>query len=965
MAASMPRVAFDRIVLAFGGLFALLLIAAFGLDQADQRQTALARAESDLQQVANLVAAQMDRTFEEAELSLRAVARERRNNGRALDPAEAHARLKRAHADKPAFLTFSWLDKSGDLVAISSMPTPPPVNVAGWSHFDIPRDDPAYAERLFVGEPQYSKNLEAWFVPVSKRVEDAVGRFDGTVAGLLDLAYLSEIFAKGDLGATGIARLVRNDGITLAQTPFDLEALGRNIRAAKDRSAFPDIAEPDAFVAAAASLEDGEASILVAKSKQEILAQFWNDMILKSALLTLVIATLAAGAVVLIRHSRRARRAEALIRANHDQFRDFAESSGDWFWELNSDLRYVWMSDAVEDATGYAPDWFVGKRLHDTALAAERPDLLLPKLEVLERREPFRDIEFERMGPNGLVTIVGSGKPMFDDDGVFVGYRGSSRDVTKERRTERMLNHALESFPGRFMMFDAQERLVFANSSPTAPALVVRRHLVVGDTAESIFGDIARQGLIEEAKADPDGWLAWRMERFRAADGAIRFEVDGRIIETSETRMQDGGTISLRFDVTERERALVAEKAARAEADKANRAKSDFLSSMSHELRTPLNAVIGFGQMLEMDTTETLTAEQREYADHVVKSGQHLLGLVTEVLDLAGIEAGRVRLSLEAVDLNGVVAHVVESMRPVATKAGVKLALVDEGDAPVVRADIQRLRQVLMNLVSNAIKYNRRDGEVWVELALDAERAKVAIRDTGLGIDPSRAEDVFTPFERLGAERSDVEGAGIGLSLCKGLIEAMDGDIGFESELGAGSTFWIELPVAAAADLDVEHGMEAPAFGHAGGYSMLYVEDNPANLRLMELMVATLTDVEMYSAPNGTIGLDLAKAKRPDIIILDLNLPGMSGFDVLKALKEAPETWGTPVIALTAAAMPSDVERGLAAGFYRYVTKPLDVKDFLSAVEEALQSRHAASDDDADPSPSSEPEEPHGDAAAC
>jgi len=381
---------------------------------------------------------------------------------------------------------------------------------------------------------------------------------------------------------------------------------------------------------------------------------------------------------------------------------------------------------------------------------------------------------------------------------------------------------------------------------------------------------------------------------------------------------------------------------ARAEAEAASEAKSDFLSQMSHELRTPLNAVIGFAQMLQLDRDETLTERQQEYARIIQSSGRNLLDLINDILDLSAIESGRLTLSLEAVDVGLLLRQAVDVMGPVAAAAGVTLETSSPEGLRPARADELRLRQILLNLISNAIKYNAAGGGVSVEAeALDGEQVRVVVRDTGHGIPKERRDELFTPFSRLGAEHRGIEGTGIGLALAKDLVEAMGGVIGFDCAVGEGSVFWIDLPAAAAADtkarLDVRPHVATRAA--AGGYSLLYVEDNPSNLKLMEHLVSTLPDVVMLSAATPGLGLELARAHRPDVIVVDLHLPEMSGFELLERLKAAPETRTTPVIALTAAAMPRDVRRGLQAGFFRYMTKPLDAKAFLAAVDDALLSR--------------------------
>ncbi len=505
------------------------------------------------------------------------------------------------------------------------------------------------------------------------------------------------------------------------------------------------------------------------------------------------------------------------------------------------------------------------------------------------------------------------------------------------QRAEQRLRDAVESLPGGFMLFDADDRLIYANHADSGVPPVGSDFARVGDTFETILRRTIAAGRIPEAVADPDGWVAARLRRHRTEAGNTLLKVGGRVVEVIERPTQEGGVVTLRFDVTERERVFEAERLARAAADAANRAKSDFLSRMSHELRPPLNAIIGFAQILGRDRPGTLTPDQKEHGELILKSGQHLLNLVNEVLDLSGIEAGRLKLSPERVAVADVVSLAMATMRPVAAKAGVTLTSGSD-EAGDVRADLQRLRQVLLNLLSNAIKYNRRGGRVTITASPSGStRVRISVVDTGIGIAPGHQTQLFEPFQRLGAEHSNVEGVGIGLALSKKLVEAMDGEIGYATTPGEGSTFWVDLPTETdSAAPDAAASLPEPALAKAGGYSVLYVEDNPTNLRLMEHLLKELPGVALFSAPSGALGIDLAVAHRPDIIVLDLNLPGMSGYEVLKRLKALKETRDTPVIALTAAAMPADINRGTEAGFFRYLTKPLDVGTFLAAIDAAL-----------------------------
>ena len=374
---------------------------------------------------------------------------------------------------------------------------------------------------------------------------------------------------------------------------------------------------------------------------------------------------------------------------------------------------------------------------------------------------------------------------------------------------------------------------------------------------------------------------------------------------------------------------------AKDEAEAANRAKSDFLSSMSHELRTPLNAILGFAQVLEIDE---LTEDQLDSVQTIRRSGQHLLQLINEVLDLARIEAGKLDLSIESVDLADILNGCVSLIGPLAEGRDVTLTVERGPGAGAVRADSTRLKQVLVNLMSNAVKYNRQGGSVAVRSALTPSgRVRITVADTGEGIPTERLGQLFTPFSRLGAEATEIEGTGIGLVISKRLIEAMDGQIGVETRTGAGSTFWIELPAAVATTGKAPEPTprHAPSTLPAG--TVLYVEDNPANLKLVRQTLARHPQITLLEAHNGSLGIDIATAHRPDLILLDINMPGMDGLETLARLRAEPATRSIPAVAISAAAMEKDIRRALGAGFRRYLTKPIDIAAFLETVAELLR----------------------------
>jgi PAS domain S-box-containing protein len=384
-------------------------------------------------------------------------------------------------------------------------------------------------------------------------------------------------------------------------------------------------------------------------------------------------------------------------------------------------------------------------------------------------------------------------------------------------------------------------------------------------------------------------------------------------------------------------------KVAKSAAEKANLAKSDFLSSMSHELRTPLNAILGFAQLVETGTPAP-TPTQKRSIDQISQAGWYLLELINEILDLALIESGKLLLSPEPVELSKVMLECQAMVEPQAQKRGVSVSFPASDVAYFVHADRTRVKQVLINLLSNAIKYNSVSGKVLVTCAPSVDVPgclRICVEDTGNGLPAEKLQQLFQPFNRLGQEANVEEGTGIGLVVCKRLVELMGGAIGVESTVGAGSVFWIELNLAAAQMpllKDVKPLSIADRRTAATGqlHTLLYVEDNPANLMLVEGIIERRPDIRLLSARDGIQGIKLARAALPDAILMDINLPGISGIDALKALADDPATTHIPVIALSANAIPRDIEQGLQAGFFRYLTKPIKVVEFMHTVDEAL-----------------------------
>ena len=523
------------------------------------------------------------------------------------------------------------------------------------------------------------------------------------------------------------------------------------------------------------------------------------------------------------------------------------------------------------------------------------------------------------------------------------------RDVSDRRQLERearranaYLTSAVDAVNDAFALYDEHDRVVMMNSNArqllgsnvdlgvvgvTFPELLERAL----DNAVFDFSNETREALRRR-------WLAYH----KAPSGTLELRTgSGRFLRVTERKTAEQGTVSVISDVTEDVQHEEELLHARESAEAASAAKSEFLSSMSHELRTPLNAILGFAQLLERDRKQPLSERQLERLGHVLRGGEHLLRLIDDVLDLSRIEAGRISISAEPVDVQEVMHEVLHTLEPMATRAQIQLevAAIPE-DTPRVLADRTRLAQILMNFGSNAIKYGKAGGHVRFETQHRTSMLRIAVVDDGIGIPEDKRGKVFEPFQRAGQETGPIEGTGIGLTISKRLAELMKGTVNFESREGEGSRFWIDIPVlratpAQTGELPINIS-NSPLAQRGSEHKIVYVEDNPSNIAFMRDLMDDLPSVRLLTAPTAEIGIELVRAHLPAVVIMDINLPGMSGFDAVKQLRQWPETKDIPVIGLSAAALARDTARAKEAGFYRYLTKPVKVDELTAVLEELL-----------------------------
>ena len=642
-----------------------------------------------------------------------------------------------------------------------------------------------------------------------------------------------------------------------------------------------------------------------------------------------------------------------------------------WFWETDHQHRLVWIRESAAPAPGTEPLWWRARGDEDLDFPPFDEGQQLAHRRLPRNREPFRDFIARLSDPDGGGLLSFSGVPITNSGGEFQGYRGTvhnpapssaPRDpldlapgemIATERRLwdeltetrDRLMGFA-ESASDWFWESDGNHCLTFISE---AFELITghKREKWIGQTHHALaLTAVLNQETWNAHQNDLDNHRPFRNLSFacRRGDGKEAWiSVSGRpIFDDSDAFTGYRGTCK---DITEQIALEKALRGALAEAKAANAAKSEFLSSMSHELRTPLNGVLGFGQLLRMDEEDPLSPLQMEAVDQILNCGNHLLTLIEDVLDLSRIDQRQLVMEIADVSASNIVEESLAIIRNQLRSSGLELNVTGlyDGADPTVRADVGRAKQILLNLLTNAIKYNVTGTSIKLACSIqNGVYLRIAVSDDGPGIPEEKQKSLFQPFNRLGMEDQNIEGTGIGLTISKELIELMGGKIGFESVESKGSRFWVDLPLAtssqaAASAQSIPEILQArPTVVPRLLRKILYIEDNPANMMLMTMVVRRLDNVELIPAETAEIGIGIAVRELPHLILMDINLPGMNGIEALRELRSLPELRRTPIIAVSAAAMPSDVEAGAQAGFNRYITKPIQIGPALEIIQRTL-----------------------------
>jgi PAS domain S-box-containing protein len=625
---------------------------------------------------------------------------------------------------------------------------------------------------------------------------------------------------------------------------------------------------------------------------------------------------------------------------------------GTWDWNINNGSLF-W-SERIAPLFGYAPGKL--ETTYANFVAAIHPQdraNVLAAVDACVHQGTEYNIEHRVIWPDGSIHwLLEKGDVVRDENGAPMKMLGVVQDITQRRHYQEELarfRQVIDSSNQAIGIADLQGHLIYTNPAHSILLHDPERSLI-GSDWQTLIPDHA-QTMIDEiihSLKNGQGWHGQLPIKTLSGKEFISYSnVDSVLDEHGNPCF----VFNIFYDYSNELQRLEEIQQAREQAEHANRAKSDFLSSMSHELRTPLNAIIGFAQLLEKSRKDPLSERQLNYVHHILKSGRHLLVLINEILDLSKIEAGHVSVSLEAVEIQTLIEEACTLVTSMAHARGIEIQRLPPHTAPIfVRADRTRLRQVILNLLSNAIKYNCEHGYIRIQWQrynkytsgqytsdqnTSDQYLRLTVSDTGNGISADDVPHLFQSFNRLSAENSDIEGTGVGLALSKKLMELMDGDIGYDHASAQGATFWITLPAVSSPEQDYPpthpQNMEqhAPLSVHTQGADVhfLYIEDNPANLCLMKEIMQQWPEVELLNAPTAELGLVLAKERQPQVIILDINLPGMNGIEAIRALKNDPHTCTIPVIALSADATSHTIEKALNAGFDHYLCKPLDISE--------------------------------------
>jgi PAS domain S-box-containing protein len=674
---------------------------------------------------------------------------------------------------------------------------------------------------------------------------------------------------------------------------------------------------------------------------------------------------------------------ESLI-VSENRLAKIAEHGKSVIWEINLDGLYTYISPLCASVFGYSVEETVGKKHYFDLFPDDlREEYIATATDILQRDESLIDFENQIITKSGEQIWVSTNcTAITNHQGEVIGYIGADTEITERKKYEQEIVDLNESLEKKVEL--RTEEMVKMNKD-LVEEISYRSRVEVelkskSEELETFFAAAQDLMCISDLQANLVkvnaawrsilGYEIYELEGFSFMDFVHPDDVAKTVesIEQLNTKKSISSLVirlmskngNFRFfewsavpvggyvfaasrDITERIKQETELRSAQDLANQANKSKSEFLSRISHELRTPMNSILGFAQLLEMGS---LDDTQERSVGHILQSGKHLLNLINEVLEISRIESGQMSLSMEPVSVDDVILEIIDSLNPLATSRDITIqSNFHMGEVSYIMADRQRLKQIMMNLLSNALKYNRPGGMIDVDVLEGKTEIggkptiRIAVRDQGHGISPDNIEKVFLPFERIGAENTETEGTGLGLAVVTQLTELMQGELGLESKLGVGSTFWVEFASAKERVFN-DTGQSNPQKSlemnpHHG--SILYIEDNSANVDLIQQIVdMKLTGVKLITNASGLKAVQLASELQPDLILLDLNLSDIHGSEVIQRLKKEPLTRDIPVVVISADAMSEQIHRLMSLGANNYLTKPIDIGQFLKEVDKYL-----------------------------
>ncbi|CAN5902266.1 hypothetical protein BH11PSE8_BH11PSE8_45800 [soil metagenome] len=944
-------------LITFAGLFGWQAWRSEKQDQIDQMRTAL-----DLGQNA------IDPYFSQVEASLLWLSMDLLGpDGRLQDAQQTSARLARFRQVHPQMSAINLVGMNGQMLA-SSVPEAL-VRLPDLSKEPSFRSflaEPTPHTRLAIGRPLFGRVSERWVTPMRLVVHDAEGRAVAILAASFPVELLQSFWTHAPITAKASMGLLRDDGFLISRFPLPANAAMQDVYGQPRAGALYKYLQQQRFPASGyveganqlSAVEAGNVfarlghfpvTMFVSVPTAEFRKAWWRRVRVPFALLVL----LSFGGWAGYRYTLT--RQNAWDSERRQTEKDLRTSEGEQRFLIDHIMAGVIVHDAsgaVVSANAEACRLFgltvgqmLGREPVDPQFHFIREDgSRLPLSEYGVKRvqatgQPIADLVVGLVAsPTARpVWVIANLYPEFGPDKALRQIIVTFVDITARRVVEQ----ALQQSENRYRMLFENSMDAVLQTVPAGPILAANEAAckMFGMTEEELIRE-GRERVIDTTDRRLVPFLAQREANGRAIGELTMRRGDGSRFEaelSSALYADESGALLASLvvrDMTERRRSESA-TLAKDLAEQANRAKSEFIARMSHELRTPLNAIIGFSEVLQLDDRHPLAPSQRQQLTHVQRAGDHLLLLINDLLDLSRIEAGQLSMQLEDVDTLEVV-H--DAVREVATQASALRVRV-RVEAPAyriapARVDPTRLRQIILNLLSNAIKYNRPDGEVALSLMADAERVKLVFRDTGMGLSPEQVGTLFQPFNRLGRETSAIEGTGIGLVITRSLVEAMGGTLTVESRVGQGSEFTVTLPLATA----VAGGDPAASPIAAGARAALqgrviYIDDDEVNLLLMQAFLVKRPGITLLTVSDGRSGMALALAAPPDLMMIDLMMPDMDGFDVLEAVRAAPALRHVPCVAVSANAMPNEIDAAIAEGFDGYVTKPIASHALLAEID--------------------------------